>query len=786
MSGASLFDALRQHAGSQLTTVPLARETLVHLTQTLEQLVLDRKLASLVCAGLGYAEAWGAAALQLRALAGPAAYVLVFGRENATLDRLPGVIPVRLEADDPLVHERFFLVVSHTFSALLCARARPIEIREPGLPSYDAVWSFDPQVVEVGLDWLTDYLARQAHAQALETVYAVRQVLAPRSIDLLALSQFATEMIRFEEQLHQELARVERERMRVYEREALLSTIARAFIDLPSDQIDVAVDAALMAIGQFCGADYCLLFERHLARDAFAITYQWQAGDLPPLSADEPGTQSGFLAYDSSLFEPVLIEDLQAYAGDEALAERLRVQGVCSIAAIPMVYREVLRGFVALASTRSRRWGDEERYLLETLMEIVVAALEHRRVERALGETESLLQRVIYSTNHLVYVFAIMKDRSIAPMFSSPNIEHMLGYPAALKLADWNFWLTLIHPVDLPEAEAQLGRLMRGEDSETEYRIRHADGRMLWMHDSARCEPGTGDVEWICYGLISDVTERKAVEQALRDRERLQMALESERKVGEMRNRFMLVVSHEFRTPLSIILTSSEMLDRYHDRLGPDRRHERLTIIRSQVQHLRAMLDEISIVIRAELGRLEYRPAAAEVMDFTRQVAEEMALTAGLLHRITVTAQPNALYALVDTTLLRHALTNLLSNAIKFSEPQAAIAVRVRLDAQSTPPGIIFEVEDSGIGIDQADLEHLFEPFFRGRNVGAISGTGLGLKVVRDCLTLHGGTVEAASTPGRGSLFTVRIPWHSTAPAEMEMNATLTAVSRPSSATTAE
>jgi PAS domain S-box-containing protein len=611
-------------------------------------------------------------------------------------------------------------------------------------------------------------------------------VLAPRSSDLLALSQFATEMIRFEEQLHQELARVERERMRVYEREALLSTIARAFIDLPSDQIDVAVDAALMAIGQFAGADYCLLFERHLAREAFTITYQWQAGDLQPLSAGEPGAPTGFLAYDGSLFEPVLIEDMQAYAGGEALAEYLRAQGVRSIAAIPMVYREVLRGFVALASTQPRRWGDEERYLLETLMEIVVAALEHRRVERALGETESLLQRVIYSTNHLVYVFAIMKDRTIAPMFSSPNIEHMLGYPAALKLADWNFWLTLIHPVDLPEAEAQLDRLMRGEDSETEYRIRHADGRMLWMRDSARCEPGTGDVEWICYGLISDVTERKGVEQALRDRERLQMALESERKVGEMRNRFMLVVSHEFRTPLSIILTSSEMLDRYHDRLGPDRRHERLTIIRSQVQHLRAMLDEISIVIRAELGRLEYRPVAADVMDFTRQVAEEMALTAGLLHRITVTVQPNALYALVDTTLLRHALTNLLSNAIKFSEAQAAIAVRVWLDAQSSPPCITFEVEDSGIGIEPADLEHLFEPFFRGKNVGAISGTGLGLKVVRDCLALHGGTIEAASTPGRGSIFTARIPYHPATPAEIELSANLAAANTPSNATTAE
>lgn len=759
MSDASLFDAVRQQADHQLTTVPLARETLIHLMHTLGQLVIDRELASLVCAGPGYTGGWESTVNQLRKLAGPAAYVLAFGERATMLTDLPGVIPVPLAADDPLGGERFFMVLSYTFSVLLCARRREDASREPGTSSFDAVWSFDPQVVGSGLDWLAAYLEKQGHRGVLEDVRAVRGVLSPRSVDLLALSQFTTEMIRFEEQLHQELARVERERVRVYEREALLSTIARAFIDLPADQIDAAVDAALLAIGQFAGADYCLLFERNLARTAFQISYQWQADDLSPVVIDDPAAQAEFLNHDPGLFEPVMINDLDTYSGDEALARLLRAQGIRSIAATPMTYREALRGFVSLASRSPRVWADEDRHLLETLMEIVVAALEHRRVERALGETESLLQRVIYLTNHLVYVFAIMKDGSVVPMFSSPNIENMLGYPAALKLEDWNFWLTIIYPNDLPIAHIQLDRLMNGEDSETEYRVIHADGRLLWMRDSARCELGTGDVQWICYGLISDVTERQAVEQALRDRERLQMALEAERNLGEMRNRFMLVVSHEFRTPLSIILTSSEMLDRYYDRLEPDRRRERLNIIRSQVQHLRAMLDEISIVVRSELGRLEYHPTDTEVVEFVRQVAEETGSTMGLLHQINVIAEPASLHARVDITLLRHILTNLLSNAIKFSEAQDDIQMRVYLDRRQRLPSVVFEVADHGIGIEQHDLEHLFEPFFRGRNVGSISGTGLGLKVVRDCLARHGGTITVISAPNSGSTFTASIPY---------------------------
>ena len=237
--------------------------------------------------------------------------------------------------------------------------------------------------------------------------------------------------------------------------------------------------------------------------------------------------------------------------------------------------------------------------------------------------------------------------------------------------------------------------------------------------------------------------------------------------VTEMRNRFMLVVSHEFRTPLSIILTSSEMLDRYYDRLEPDRRKERLSIIRSQVQHLRAMLDEISIVVRSELGRLEYHPADAEVVEFVRQVAGEMGATVGLLHQISVSAEPNILYAQVDITLLRHVLTNLLSNAIKFSETQADIQVRVYLDRQHHPPSIAFEVTDQGIGIEQSDLDHLFEPFFRGRNVGAVSGTGLGLKVVKDCLTRHGGSIAVTSASSAGSTFIACIPYHPVLQPEM-------------------
>lgn len=772
MADGSLFDAVRQTGGSRLVVVPLARETLTHLIHTLEDLVLERKLAALVCVGPGPARTRAAFVPRLRGLAEKSASVIVLGEEIEVLDGIEGLVAGVLDSGEALLDERFLLVLSYSFSVVLCARPRQNVIQDPAAASFDAVWSFEPDIVTASLDWLTDYLAARNLPVALETIRSIRSVLTPMTTDVGALAHFTTEMIRFEEQLHQELARVERERGRVYEREALLSTIARAFIDLPADQLDVAVDAALLAVGQFSGADSCFLVELSDDGERFEVSHQWNGEYADDLVLSLPASQERILRQTVGPLDVILIDDLERADGSDPLGSQLLAQGLRSLAAVPMVYRETLLGYVSLAAQKPRAWKEEDRYLLETLMEIVVAALEHRRVERALGETESLLQRVIYSTSHMVYVYAVLRDGTIRQMYSSSNIEHILGYPQERKLEDWDFWTSLIVSSDRPAARVQLDRLMRGVDSETEYRVIHADGRVVWVRDSARCEAGTGDVKWICYGVISDITDRRAVNQALRDRERLQMALEAERKVGEVRNRFMLVVSHEFRTPLSIILTSADMLDRYHDRMDGERRRERLSTIRSQVQHLRAMLDEISVVIRAELGRLDFRPAATDVAEFTRQIVAEIASTVGALHRIEVSIEPAELRAFVDVSLLRHVLTNLLSNAIKFSEGRAKVTLNVSVTVADGQQALCFEVLDEGIGLNRDELDRLFEPFFRGKNAYAISGTGLGLKVVRDCLLRHGGQIIAEPRLSGGSRFVASVPYHAAPPPVVNLTET--------------
>jgi PAS domain S-box-containing protein len=251
-----------------------------------------------------------------------------------------------------------------------------------------------------------------------------------------------------------------------------------------------------------------------------------------------------------------------------------------------------------------------------------------------------------------------------------------------------------------------------------------------------------------------DITEQKRLEAELMEKELLRVALEKEQELGELKNRFMSTVSHEFRTPLAMILTSSELLERYYDKLSAERRAVAFDTIKAQVKHLGDMLDDISVIIKAQMGRLEFHPTPLDLEQLCRQVVNEIQTTIGIAHQLTFTCQVEFSNIPIDERLLQHILRNLLSNAVKYSPPGESVSVILRREGNQ----IVLEVQDHGIGIPAEDREHLFQPYYRAGNVGTISGTGLGLKIARDCAELHGGGITFVSEEGKGTTFTVRLP----------------------------
>lgn len=251
-----------------------------------------------------------------------------------------------------------------------------------------------------------------------------------------------------------------------------------------------------------------------------------------------------------------------------------------------------------------------------------------------------------------------------------------------------------------------------------------------------------------------DITEQKRLEADAREKERLQTALAQAVQTRALHTRFMSMVSHEFRTPLTTIQLSTEMLEHYFDRLSDTARQERLKQIQTEIQRLLTMLDDIMLVLKTEATRQHFRPEPFELVAFVRQIVADTQPASGDTHLLTFEADPAALPIEADPTLLRQAVTNLLSNARKYAPAGTPVEIGVRRNGLSA----VIQVRDHGIGISEADQQHLFDAFYRGENVGNQPGTGLGLLIARQAVDLHNGTIEVESALGSGSTFTLSLP----------------------------
>ena len=227
-----------------------------------------------------------------------------------------------------------------------------------------------------------------------------------------------------------------------------------------------------------------------------------------------------------------------------------------------------------------------------------------------------------------------------------------------------------------------------------------------------------------------------------------------EQELSAARSQFLSFTSHELRNPLSIILGSTELLGRYSERMNLEKRTEITERVLSSGRRMTALLDKVLLFNRTGSGRLEVRYAPLDLRKLAGVLLSEVDLADQHQHRFVLEANGTLNEFSSDPNLLQHILTNLLSNAARYSHPGTTITLRLTI----TDLAAEFVVTDQGIGILAADLGRLFQPFVRGSNVGAIPGTGLGLSIVQRLVTLLSGTIHVDSTPGQGSVFTVRLP----------------------------
>lgn len=257
--------------------------------------------------------------------------------------------------------------------------------------------------------------------------------------------------------------------------------------------------------------------------------------------------------------------------------------------------------------------------------------------------------------------------------------------------------------------------------------------------------------------LEKQVRDRTLIlEEAIKELEKtkkdLNVALNKEKELSDLKSRFVSMASHEFRTPLTTMMSSLSLVSTYEEKKDSANHSKHVSKIKSSINHLTDILNDFLSVSKLEEGKIENKPVELDLKPFLEEVISEMqALVANQSLKLSYSGPAKAI---VDQKLLKHILFNLISNAIKFSPDGGAVHVSASL----APSALSISVKDQGIGISKEDQQHLFERFFRGHNATHIQGTGLGLNIVARYLELMDGKIELESAENKGTTFTIIIP----------------------------
>lgn len=255
--------------------------------------------------------------------------------------------------------------------------------------------------------------------------------------------------------------------------------------------------------------------------------------------------------------------------------------------------------------------------------------------------------------------------------------------------------------------------------------------------------------------LEEEINIKIKIQQQLKDREaELEKSLLLERELGELKSRFVSMASHEFRTPLSTVLSSVSLIGRYTESDQQANREKHINRVKSTVAHLTAILNDFLSMNKLEEGRIQTIFEDFDPIELFHEVIEEMKTILKPNQQLINLHSTNGMLVRSDRKIIKNTLINLISNAIKYSKENGKINCNISVNEKV----LDFSVSDEGIGIPDEDQKHLFDRFFRASNVTNIEGTGLGLNIVKKYLEMLDGDISFVSKLYIGTTFNVSIP----------------------------
>lgn len=360
----------------------------------------------------------------------------------------------------------------------------------------------------------------------------------------------------------------------------------------------------------------------------------------------------------------------------------------------------------------------------------------------------------------LVKKILIVEDELIVAHNLADNIKE-LGYEVSgiVKTGEAAINQVINNPPNLILMDIKLQGSMSG--IEAARALQDYDIPIIYLtafSDTKTLEDAT---ETLAYGYLNkpakleDIKSTIALSLAKHQKDQSMKCLWNEqKKLNELKSRFVSMISHDLRAPLTHILVSLEILRQYGDELNLSQKSKQFDRMQIAIRNMTLQLEEMLTIDQVESGKLPLNPVAIDIVKFCQERLDFFEIIADNKCELKFDYDRQSLCQYLDEDILQHILNNLLSNAIKYS-PEGG---EVRLTLTTQPDGVLLEVRDRGIGIPAEDLENLYSPFERATNVGRIKGTGIGLYIVKQAVECHQGTIEVSSQVGVGTTFRVQLP----------------------------
>jgi PAS domain S-box-containing protein len=489
--------------------------------------------------------------------------------------------------------------------------------------------------------------------------------------------------------------------------------------------------------------------------------------------------------------QPLVIGDVGAdplARGNQAVVEL----GVAAYLGIPLRFGGQVLGSLCVADRQPRAWTDDDVAVLADVAGLVMTEIElradldtRRRVaapaghgqplaelasrpelERRLADLEASYQALLERLPGVVYTLGPQAPNPV--LYISPQLQTLLGERAADWIGNADIWTRLVHPEDAGWVAAECERTNQtGEPFVAEYRMCTRSGRVRWVRDEAVLVRGGDGRPLFWQGILTDITatklaaarlaealdrEQDAAHQLAAALDRERAAAEHLRAVDEMKTTFLQAVSHDLRTPLTTVLGIALTLEQRVGGLPADDVADLLQRLSGSARKLDGLLADLLDLDRLARGTLSPRRQLTDIGALTRRVVTEVGVAAE--HPVMVDAPE--LQVAVDAPKVERIVENLLVNAARHTAAGTTIWVGV----QPHHGGVLLVVEDEGPGVPAELREQLFQPFRKGRNVADHApGSGIGLALVAQFASLHGGRAWVQDRPGGGASFQVFLPY---------------------------